>query len=98
MEGFNPTSTNFGKETNMVNTYDSALKQLVQILKNKASDNLKQLEDLWDSINSTKVPIPATTDNEKIRISPTLCASSLNSSSDNSNDSTSSSNSSVKIN
>lgn len=100
MEDYNLTSTNVAKEANMVNAYDSALKQLVQILKNKATDNLKQLEDLWDSINCTKVPLPATIEREKIRASPTLTASSLsplNRSSDNSNDSTSSSNSSVNI-
>lgn len=35
-----------------VSSYENALKKLVHILKLKANDNLKQLEDLWDSINA----------------------------------------------
>lgn len=37
---------------NGVSSYENALKKLVHILKLKANDNLKQLEDLWDSINA----------------------------------------------
>lgn len=99
MEDCNITSAPFGKEQNRINTYDSAIKQLVHILKTKASDNLKQLEDLWDTINSANVPLPEITENEKIRTSPSLSRSSpspLNSMSDNSNDSTSSINTSLK--
>lgn len=100
MEENSPASAHFVKETNKASTYDSALSQLVHILKNKATDNLKQLEDLWDSINSVKIPFPAMAENEKIRTSPSLTVNSLsplNSTSDNSNDSSSSSNSSVMI-
>ena len=36
--------------------YDTALKKLINILKFKHTDGLKQIEDLWDSINTaTKV-------------------------------------------
>jgi hypothetical protein len=90
--------TSYGKEPINNNTYDSALKQLVLILKTKASDNLKQLEELWDSINSRKVLQPLAS--IEIRTSPTLSTSSyspITSMSDSSNDSASSTNSSVNI-
>lgn len=31
--------------------YDSTIKKLIQILKFKSSDNLKQLEELWDAVS-----------------------------------------------
>ncbi len=80
-------------------TYDSALKQLVNILKSKSADNLKQLEDLWDSINYAVDSTPSTTKSSKgTRASPTPSTSSqspITSMSDNSNDSTSSTSSNV---
>ncbi len=73
------------------NTYDSALKQLVHILKSKSADNLKHLEELWDSINKEIKPT---------RNSPTPSGSSqspITSMSDNSNDSISSINLNVNL-
>jgi hypothetical protein len=34
-----------------ISNYESSLRRLIQILKHKSSDNLQQLEDLWESVN-----------------------------------------------
>lgn len=83
------------------NAYDSALKQLIVILKSKASDNLKQLEELWDSINYSPSGTEASSNNKngKTRTSPTPSSSSqspVNIMSENSNDSSSSTSSNLK--
>ena len=73
------------------NSYELAVKRLVQILKSKTSDNLKQLEDLWDSVNYAKSVKSLGSD---LRNSPSPNSNSLSpitTMSENSNDSTSSS-------
>lgn len=91
------------KETAPPSQYDSALKQLMKILKTKSSDNLKQLEDLWDSINYSSLAPPVSSKQSSkssiVRTSPTPSSSSqsaITSMSDNSNDSTSSTSSNLK--
>lgn len=42
------TSTN-----NNINSYEQVVKKLIQIFQFKHTDNVKQLEDLWDSINAS---------------------------------------------
>ena len=83
----------------VANAYEATIKQLVFILKSKTSDNLKQLEELWDSINSK--PLANNSGLAKLaknRVSPTPRSSSqspITSISENSNDSTSSTGSGV---
>ena len=75
-------------------TYDSTLKKLLQILKSKTSDNLKQLEDLWDSIDTCTIqPLSAPPVKNNNYMSPTRSSSSHSPIhlSDSSNDSTNSS-------
>lgn len=84
----------------VANAYEATIKQLVFILKSKTSDNLKQLEELWDSINSK--PLANNSGLAKLaknRVSPTPRSSSqspITSISENSNDSTSSTGSGIK--
>ncbi len=40
-------------------SYESALRKIVHIFKSKPLDNLKQLEDLWESVNLPPPPPPA---------------------------------------
>ena len=73
--------------------YDTTLKKLIRIIKLRASDNLKQLEDLWDSINSLnklsgQSPVGQSAANSNG--SSRLGVSPVNVNSDNSNDSTNS--------
>lgn len=90
---------NNGAAAAPANAYEATLKQLVNILKSKTSDNLKQLEDLWDSINAkTLVNNAGLAKLAKSRVSPTPRSSSqspITSISENSNDSTSSTGSGV---
>lgn len=83
-------------------TYDSTLKKLLQILKSKTSDNLKQLEDLWDSIDTNTIqPLSAPPPVKNInRTSPARSSSSQSPIhlSDSSNDSTNSSSNSSSSN
>lgn len=74
-------------EETIYNSYESTLKRLIQILKTKTTDNVKQLEDLWDSISVNQLNGIKNT-----RISPTISSSSQSSIhlSDSSNDSTNS--------
>jgi hypothetical protein len=102
MQNSNNSKIGKNSQNGSQNTYDSALKQLVNILKSKANDNLKQLEDLWDSINCaaqiTKIEDNVTNKpSQGLRTSPTPSSSSrspITSMSDNSNDSNSSTGSS----
>ena len=99
------------KPAETTTAYDSALRQLMQILRTKATDNLKQLEELWDSINHHHAPTTQAANTasnrntlkiEAARTSPTPSSSSQSAitsmSSDNSNDSTSSSSTSSNVN
>ena len=74
-------------EETIYNSYESTLKRLIQILKTKTTDNVKQLEDLWDSISVNQLNGIKNT-----RISPTISSSSQSPIhlSDSSNDSTNS--------
>lgn len=80
--------------------YNSMLgKECNSIVTSKASDNLKQLEELWDSINCVKSDDISENKNGKSRVSPTPRSSSqspVTSVSENSNDSISSSGSCLK--
>lgn len=76
------------------NTYESTLKKLIQILKSKTSDNVKQLEDLWDSVSNGSLQPANALSQSKLnsRTSPTISSSSQSPIhlSDSSNDSTNS--------
>lgn len=95
-------------DTNLVQgnyySYDSTLKKLLHIIKSKTSDNIKQLEDLWESINTNNIQqinIVPINNNNKIssRISPARSSSSQSPVhlSESSNDSTNSNSSNVSI-
>lgn len=95
-------------DTNLVQgnyySYDSTLKKLLHIIKSKTSDNIKQLEDLWESINTNNIQqinIVPINNNNKIssRISPARSSSSQSPVhlSESSNDSTNSNSSNVSF-
>ncbi len=83
-------------------TYDSTLKKLLKILKSTTSDNLKQLEDLWDSIDTCTIQPLNTPSAKNINnhMSPTMSSSSHSPLhlSDSSNDSTNSNSNSSSSN
>jgi hypothetical protein len=88
-------------------SYDSTLKKLMNIIKSKTSDNIKQLEDLWESINTNNiqpiniVPINSNSNNNKnsSRTSPARSSSSQSPVhlSESSNDSTNSNSNSSNV-
>lgn len=73
--GLAPSNGNNGTVLNAPNSYEFTFLKLVHILKLKTSNSLKQLEDLWDSLD----PVESESDNslsKPSRVTPTLSSSS----------------------
>lgn len=73
----NSSNTEVSVSLGSSNYYESVLKKLNQIFKSKRSDSLKQLEDLWESVNLVKSTSPVPFNNSQVSTSTSTGESSL---------------------